>query len=217
MKRVAYILGIIFGILAAVLIVLAIVVRLTFGGGRRLEDRTTAPTLPASSLQVVVDLPYPPGNIAVSADGRVFFTLHPDGRPPAKVLELVDGKPIPYPNEEFQHPAEGTAHFQSPLALRVDGRGRLWGLDYADYGRGQPRLVAFDLATNALVEQVDFPSDVAGFLSMLNDFQVDPRGEFIYIAETSPFLQRPALIVYDSVHRTSRRVLQGHPSVATQD
>ena len=40
----------------------------------------------------------------------------------------------------------------------------------------------------------DFPRDIAGFLSMLNDFQVDPAGETIYIAETSPFLQSPALI-----------------------
>ena len=213
MKRAAYILA----VLAVVLLLLAIAVRLTFGGGRRLEDRTTAPALPASALEVVVDLDYPPGNIAVSADGRVFFTLHPDGRPPAKVLELVGGKPVPYPDEAFQHPAPDTPHFQSPLALRIDARGRLWVLDYADYGRGQPRLTAFDLARNVVVERVDFPSDVAGFLSMLNDFQIAPNGDRIYIAETSPFLQRPALIVYDRVHRTSRRVLQGHRSVATQD
>ena len=58
--------------------------------------------------------------------------------------------------------------------MRIDRQGRLWVLDYADYGRGQPRLTAFDLETTALVHQYDFPSEVAGFLSMLNDFQVDP-------------------------------------------
>ena len=185
------------------------------GGG--LEDRTTSPVLPPSALEVVVDLDYPPGNIAVSADGRIFFTLHPDGNPPAKVLELVDGKPTPYPNDAFQQPQPGTPHFQSPLSLRVDRQGRLWVLDYADYGRGQPRLLAFDLKTNAVVHQYDFPSEVAGFLSMLNDFQVDPEGQKIYIAETSPILQRPALIVYDVTRKTSRRLLDGHPSLATQD
>ena len=61
------------------------------GGGRRLEDRTGAPRLPGSVLEKVVDLDYPPGNIAVSRTGRVFFTLHPDGEPPAEVMELVDG------------------------------------------------------------------------------------------------------------------------------
>jgi sugar lactone lactonase YvrE len=213
MKWLAYLLA---GI-AIILVTLALAVRVFLGGGQRLDDRTTAPVLPSSVLKVVVDLDYPPGNIAVSEQGRILFTLHPDGRPPAKVLELVDGEPRPYPDEAFQHPAAGTAHFQSPLAVRIDRQGRLWVLDYADYGRGQPRLLAFDLNTNAIVHQVDFPSDIAGFLSMLNDFQVDPAGEKIYIAETSPFLQRPALIVYDTVRKTSRRVLEGHPSVATQD
>ena len=42
------------------------------------------------------------------------------------------------------------------------------------------------------------------------------RGEKIYIAEASPIRQNPALIVYDTVHRKSRRVLDGHPSVQAQ-
>lgn len=213
MRRLGYVLA----FLVAVVVLLLLVVRLVFGGGERLEDRTGEPVLPGSALEVVVDLDFPPGNIAVSADGRVLFTLHPDGQPPAKVLELVQGKPVPYPNAAFQQPAPGTPHFQSPLAVRIDRQGRFWVLDYANYGRGQPRLLAFDLATNALVHQYDFPSDVAGFLSMLNDFQVDPAGETIYIAETSPFLQRPALIVYDIARKSSRRLLEGHPSVATED
>src|SRR6266702_4266391 len=53
-------------------------------GGVRLEDRTTAPALPASALEVVAALDYPPGTIAVSPTGRVFFTLHPNGDPPIK-------------------------------------------------------------------------------------------------------------------------------------
>ena len=38
------------------LAVLAVVVRLRFGGGQRLEDRTTDPALPPSALQVVANL-----------------------------------------------------------------------------------------------------------------------------------------------------------------
>lgn len=204
-------------IVGAILVVAVVAIRLTLGGGKRLEDRSAAPTLPASALQVVVDLDYPPGNIAVSPSGRVFFTLHPDGNPPAKVVELVDGKPVPYPNEAFQHPERGTPHFRSVLSLRVDRQGRLWTLDYANYGMGQPRLLAFDLDSNRLVQQYDFPSSVAGFLSMLNDFQIDPAGEKIYIAESSPIRQRPAIIVYDTVKQTSRRLLDGDPSVRAGD
>lgn len=203
--------------LAAVVIVLAVVVRTTMGGGRRLEDRTGRPLLLGSALEKVVDLEYPPGNIAVAPSGRVFFTLHPDGDPPYKVLELVDGKPVPFPSAAFQEPTEGKPHFQSILSIRIDRQNRLWVLDYANYGTGQPRLLAFDLDSRALVHEYDFPSSVAGFLSMLNDFQVDPEGETIYIAETSPFLQRPALIVYDVARKQSRRVLHAHLSVQARD
>ena len=178
------------------------------GGGKRLPDRTAAPALPGSALQKVVDLDYPPGN--VSASGRVFFTLHPDGKPPHGVMELVDGKPVPYE-------PPGTPPYQTVLSLRIDRKDRLWALDYAGYGRTQPRILAFDLATNALVQQYDFPSKVAGLLSMLNDFQIDPAGEAIYIAESSPILQHPAIVVYDPIHQTSRRVLDRHPSVMADD
>lgn len=191
--------------------------RAALGGGRRLEDRTGPPSLPGSALEKVVDLDHPPGNIAVSPTGRVFFTLHPDGQPPAKVLELVDGKPVPYPNEEFQHERSDLPFFQTVLSMRIDRQGRLWTLDHADYALGQPRLLAFDLSTNRVVHEFDFPPEIAPFLSMMNDFQVDPRGEKIYIADASPIRRKPALIVYDIASRTARRVLDGHPAVQAQD
>jgi sugar lactone lactonase YvrE len=190
-------------------VVAAAALAVACGGRARLEDRTTAPALPASAIETVVDLDYPPGNIAVSATGRVFFTLHPDGAPPAQVHELRDGTPAPYPSADF-------ADYQSVLALRIDRQNRLWALDFAKYARGQPRLLAFDLATDREVHRYDFPSEVAGFLSMLNDFQVSPDGRTIYIAEASPIRQTPAIVVYDVETRTSRRLLDSHPSLLPQ-
>jgi sugar lactone lactonase YvrE len=205
-------------VLAALVATALLGILLAMGGGERLEDRTTEAALPGSALEVVVDLDYPPGNVAVSKEGRVFFTLHPDGNPPDKVLELVDGTPVPYPSADFQRPSpDGGPHFESILSLRIDAQNRLWTLDFANFGRGQPRLLAFDLATDALVHQYDFPSDVAGLFSMLNDLQIAPDGRMIFIAETSPIIQRPALVVYDTENRLSRRVLDGHPSVASED
>ena len=192
---------------------LALLVALAGCASRYLEDRTSAPALPASALEVVAELDHPPGNVAVSRTGRVFLTLHPNGEPPVKVVELVGGKPIAWPDEAFQHPRDGQPFFDTVLSLRIDRQDRLWTLDYARYGRGQPRLLAFDVATGAVVHGYDFPSSVAGLLSMLNDFQVDPGGKRIYIAETSPIRQRPALVVYDVARRTSRRVLDGDASV----
>ncbi len=199
------------------LFVVAGVVRYRFGSGQRLEDRTDKPLLPGSVLEVVANLDYPPGNIAVSRRGRIFITLHPDGAPPMKVAELRKGRPLPYPDVRWQQPTAGIPYFQSVLSLRIDRQGRLWVLDYADYGRGQPRITAFDLATDRVLQSYDFPSEVAGLGSMLNDFQVSPDGRRIFIADTSPLIQRPALIVYDTVERSSRRVLERHPSVMPGD
>jgi len=206
--------------LATALFLLGLVflgLRCGLGGGRRLDDRTTAPELPASALEVVADLDYPPGNIAVSRYGRIFLTLHPDGDPPFQLAELVDGRPVPFPNAEFQHAEPGTPHFQSLLSVRADRQGRLWTLDFARYARGQPRLLAFDPDSRQLVHQYDFPADVAGFLSMLNDFQIDPRDGKIYIADASPIRQKPALVVYDPATRSSRRLLERDVSVRAKD
>jgi sugar lactone lactonase YvrE len=179
------------------------------GGRARLEDRTGPPEIPSSAIETVVDLDHPPGNVAVSASGRVFFTLHPDGKPPTQVHELVNGEPVPYPSREF-------ADYQSVLALRVDRQERLWALDFAGFGRGQPRILAFDLATDREVHRFDFPSSVAGWFSMLNDFQVSPDGNTVYIAEASPIVQAPAIVVYDVKARSARRLLSRHASLRPQ-
>jgi len=190
------------GFVAVLLVGFVALLVLLLGGGEDLPDRSTAPAMTFDAVEKVADLDYPPGNIAVSAGGRVFVTLHPDGQPPRQVVELVDGRPVPW--------------FDSILALRIDRQGRLWTLDFARFGRGTPRLLAFDLASRRVVHDYAFPPEVAGLGSMLNDFQVDAAGRYIFIAETSPVLQRPALLVYDSVEGKSRRLLEGHPSVAAE-
>lgn len=150
----------------------------------------------------------------MSRAGRVFITLHPDGDPPIKVAELIDGKPVAFPNAEFQERQKGTPHFDTILSVRMDREDRLWALDFARYARGQPRIVAIDIVSREVVHQYDFPSAVAPFLSMLNDFQIDPRDGKIYIADASPIRQKPALVVYDPATRTSRRLLERHGSVS---
>jgi hypothetical protein len=55
-----------------------------------------------SELEVVADLPSPPGNLAVDANGRVFFTFHPQYSFPTRVAEyLVEEKRwIPFPADQ---------------------------------------------------------------------------------------------------------------------
>lgn len=188
-----------------------------YGGGEAFPDRGTEPAMPASALEVVADLPSPPGNIAVSADGRVFFTFHPEAKPAVNVAEWVDGEAVPYPNEAFQTGEGEPRYFRSVLSLRIDRQGRLWTLDAAHHGSESGRLLAFDLETGEVVHEYVFPDEIAGLGSHLNDFQVSPDGETIYIADASFFGKTPAIIVYDVDSGTARRLLEGHDSVEPDD
>jgi sugar lactone lactonase YvrE len=207
MRWLARIVAAIFGLIAV--LVLGFWVR--YGGGEHFEDRTTDPELSASTLEVVANLDWPPGNIAVSEEGRVFFSFHPEAGPPVQVAELVSGEPVPYP---AQLPEE--LAYQSVLSLRIDRQGRLWVLDNANHGTGTPRLLAFDLATGEVAYRFDFPPEIAGLGSHLNDFQVSPDGRRIYIAEASIFGKTPALVVHDVESSESRRLLEGHESVTPE-
>ena len=192
-------------------VLLLAVMRIRYGGGGTdFPDLNSIAQMPASSLESVADLEYPPGNVAVSASGRIFFTFHPEAAPPISVAELVDGKPVPYPSMKFQE------NFQSVLSLRIDRQNRLWTLDNANHGTGQPRLLAFDLRTNEEIFRHDFSSEVAGLGSHLNDFQVGPDGRKIYIADASILAKTPAIVVFDIALRSSRRVLEGEESVTAE-
>ena len=188
-------------------------VRARYGGGAEFPDRSGVPVLGADALELVAELPHPPGNITVSASGRVFATFHPEGSPPISVFEIVDGNPVAYPPGGLP----GDLAYQTVLSIRADRRNRLWVLDYGRYGFGTARLLAFDLATGALVHRHDFPGKIALLGSMLNDFQVSPDGKHVYIADASLFAQIPALVVYDVPTQKSRRLLERHESVLAEN
>ncbi|HUS24239.1 MAG TPA: L-dopachrome tautomerase-related protein [Candidatus Binatia bacterium] len=200
-------------VLLLLLVFLAVLLRVRHGGGAEFPDRTGDPVLPGSAVETVAELPTPAGNIAVSAGGRVFVSLHPEARPHDKVVELVRGAAVPYPTPGFQDGDGEPRYFRSVLSLRIDRQERLWTLDYAHHGSEPGRLMAFDLATNSVAHEFEFPRDIAGLGSHLNDFQVSPDGNWIYIADASIFGKKPALIVYDVAHHQARRVLERHPSV----
>lgn len=216
MRRKVWIIG---SVATAIVLVLLLLVRLRYGGGAAFPDPELPPPVLASSanadpLETVAELPYPPGNITLSSDGRIFVTLHPEGAPPFNVGELRNGELAPYPAAAFQPGGEAPLRFQSVLSLRVDAvRDWLWTLDYADHGTGQPRLLAFDLKDDSLVHRYDFPADVLGFGSHANDFQISPDGRWIYITDASIVGRSSALVVYDVQTERAWRLLEEHESV----
>jgi sugar lactone lactonase YvrE len=183
-----------------------------YGGGEPYPDLSDTPLFGEGALEVVVASPEPLGNLAVSEDGRIFYTIHPESRPTGpKLLEWVDGMPQAFPSEEAQ------ALFETPLGIVIDRQNRLWSIDHGNHGTGTPRLLAFDLETGEVVHDHEFDSSVAQLGSFLQDLQVDSTGRYVFIADVSFWRKNPALVVYDVESRRARRVLEGDESVSPQD
>jgi sugar lactone lactonase YvrE len=198
--------------LMALVAMLLVVLQLRYGGGEPYRDLSDAPMFDEDALEVVVTSAEPLGNHAVSADGRVFYTIHPESRPTgAKLLEWVDGAPKPFPSAEAQ------SLFETPLGVVVDRQNRLWTIDHGNHGTGTARLLAFDLATGELVHDHVFDSSVAQLGSFLQDLQVDSTGEHVFIADVSFWRKNPGLVVYDVASGKARRLLDSDPSVSAQD
>jgi len=190
----------------------AAALRLRYGGGQPYDDLSTTPLLVEAALEVVLDYPEPIGNVAVSPEGRIFFTVHPESRPPGnKLLEWVAGAAVPYPNGTVQPHL-----FDTPLGIAVDRQNRLWTIDNGNHGFGTARLVALDLATGDVVHDHEFHPDVAPSGSFLQDLQVSADGQHVFVADASIWRKMPAIIVYDVQRRSARRLLESHASVSAE-
>ncbi len=191
----------------------AAVVRLRYGGGEPYPDVTGEPLLPPTALQTVASYHEPIGNVAVSGDGRIFFTVHPEARTEgAKLLEWRDGSANPFPDEISQERL-----FETPLGVAVDGRDRLWVIDHGAHGLGTPRLLAVDLRSGTVVHDHRFPDEIAPVGSFLQDLQVTPDSGTVFVADASFWRQNPALVVHDVASGRDRRLLEHHASVTAQD
>lgn len=207
------------GILSALIILVAACalalggLRLYFGGGAPYPELAGEPALSEAQLQEAVSYPEPIGNVAVSATGRIFFTVHPEARADGpRLLEWRNGRAEPYPSADAQSDILAT-----PLGVVIDRQNRLWVIDPAQHGFGRPRILAIDLATDRIVHEHVFPRSIAPRGSFLQDLQVDSTGRMVFIADASFWRKSPAVIVYDSATRKSRRVLEKHRSTRAQD
>lgn len=207
------------GCLIRILVALSILVALVaiglyarYGGGEPYPDLSGPPKLDEAGLEIVVTSPEPIGNLAVSADGRVFYTIHPESRPTgAKLLEWADEAPRAFPSDQAQ------SLFETPLGVAIDRQSRLWTIDHGNHGTGRARLLAFDLTSGEVVHDHVFDSSVAELGSFLQDLQIDSTGQHVFIADVSFWRKNPGVVVYDVQRKEARRVLESDPSVTPQD
>ena len=203
------------GVAALVLLVLAalLLVKLLYGGGKAYPDVSTAPLIAQNKVQTLVNLEFPPGNVSVANDGRIFFAYHPFAQARrfnvSTVFELVGGVPKPFPDEDFQK------RYQGVFGMTVDKQNRLWVIEPAGLDHEKSRLIAFDLLTNSLVFEYWFPAKEARFAQ---DLRVTGDGQTVILADTGLFkFTAPALIVFDIKSRSYRKLLSHDPSTQPQD
>lgn len=194
---------------------LLVIVYFRYGGGKPYAYTPEPAKLGPNALETVLAYPEPIGNVAASNDTslpqRIFFTVHPESRPERiKLLEIRNGQGVPYPSEAEQ------ALFNTPLGLYCDRQHRLWVIDHGNHGTAPVKLVAFDLNTNQLVNEYTFPKEVAETGSFFNDLSVSPDGSIVVVADVSFWRQKPSLVVYNTLLKQSRSLLDGHPSVGSE-
>ena len=191
--------GMRFALLAAVLSGAAIVV-------------LNGPCARAADLEIAARLDLPPGELAVTPDGRRFVSLHPAFHPNDPVAEITG------PNTIRTFPVGGV---HSVAAIRADRNGMLWMLDVGEPPRDgdgpRPvRLAAWSIATEKTACAIDLPASALEPDSAPCDLALDLEHHAAYIADPASGPDA-ALIVVDLNTLSARRVLQGAPCVVPEN
>ncbi len=145
----------------------------------------------------------PPGNIAVSQNGRVFMSNHFFYGPKNKIVEVLkSGEAVAYPNERFSQ------SLNPVLGVVVDEKNILWMLETAAGREKSGRLIGWDTEKKSLYKIIYLALPAVPENSFLNDLAVDRKHEAVYITDTAQ-AHNSGLIVVDLKTGEVRRVLSG--------
>ncbi len=162
--------------------------------------------------------------VAVSKGGRLFVN-YPRWFPNTtfSVAEILEsGEVRRYPNEEWndwEPSAPPADNFVCVQSVYVDRDDFLWILDpamsiyHGGVIEGGPKLIKVDLGEDRVVQRINFDSSIAPPESYLNDVRVDTRSGCAYITDSG----LGAIVVVDLSTGKSRRLLDDHPSVKSED
>jgi sugar lactone lactonase YvrE len=182
---------------------------------------------PLGTLEIVHTFEGPmPTGVSVSHTGRIFVNFPQWGDdPPATVVELRDGREVPFPDQKWNSPRalDDADAFVSVQSIIVAPDDRLWVLDtgapfFQPTHPGGPKLVCVDLTTDAVVQVITFDPAVVLPSTYLNDVRFDlRRGEagVAYITDSSDSGPN-GIIVVDLATGDAWRKLHDHPSTKAE-
>ena len=166
------------------------------------------------------DSTYQLTGVAIAKDNRVFvnYPYWLDNHS-YSVVEVKNGKPIPYPNEawnSFKKGDDGQNKFVTVQSVVTDDKGFLWIVDAAGIGLGKvyqhsAKVLKINLATDKIEKIYRFPENVVGEDVYINDIRIDNQNGFAYLTNSN----RGGLVVLNINSGESRLVLSGSPSVTS--
>jgi len=171
---------------------------------------------PGKHFEILANLETGPGNVTVTANGRIIMSQHQFYQPQYAVVELKNNTQTPFPNE-----ALASANSKSPLKLdsvlgiRSDANGVVWMLDNGMRSGVTPKLVGWNTKTDRLQKLIYLPAPITPKDTFVNDFAVDFRHNAIFISDPAGG-DNAALIVVNMSTGAARRVLEGHASVVPE-
>ena len=193
--------------------------------GAAFSPRPAKPTVSArrvATLQSVFASDKQLGAVAVAPDGRLFVNYSRWFGPVSiAVAEVVKQQPVAYPDRSWNQGDEAPVgeHFLSVQSVYVDRDGRhLWVVDAANpqmqgMVSGGVKLVQIDLKTNRVARVIGFDASAAPAGSYFNDVRIDLPRQVAYLSD----LGLGAVVVVDLASGKSRRLLENHPSVKSEE
>lgn len=170
-----------------------------------------------SKFDVIANLDKGPGNVTVTADGRIIMSLHQFYLPKYSVVEYKNKVLVPFPNKALAN-SDSTSKLKldSVLGIRSDANGIVWMLDNGMRSGVPPKLVGWDTKIDKLHQIIYLPEPIAPKDTFVNDFAVDLRHNYIFISDPAGGTNA-AIIVVNLSTGTARRVLEGHASVIPEN
>lgn len=169
-------------------------------------------------LEVAVDLgPFRPIGVSVTSSNRLFVSFPKQTKNFQYALtEIIDEKPVPYPDIEWNKTGIENTHFVNVQDIFVDAQDNLWVLDskpssagsiFGDDekpAQGQFKLLKIDTKKDQ-IERIYSFDDLDKTKSGLNDMRIDGKKNLAYLSDPG----QAAIIVLDLKTGKSRKALAG--------
>ena len=200
-------------VFVGIVVVGLIFIKIKYGTGNTYPDIGIENPEGNKHLERLIELDYPPGNVAVGENGHVYFNYHPLTHPTrfskATVFEWADGKITPFPSAEMQK------NFQGTFGLTVDKKNHLWIVEPATLDFKHTRVWAFDLTTKETFYYYEFPEGIA---MQAEDIRVTGDGKYVIFPNPGIFrFGNSQLLVYSVEDHSLRTVIDGGQAVSAED